>query len=114
MTYTGPRLEDLQVPIAAGCMERLGDSIAYKAPGGSYVPIRGYVDFGEAARDLETGQIIAQDITVEVTHAAVAVRPTALARVTIDKLPGLTFKPVNVRNSNDGDHWIFEVEKVSA
>lgn len=112
---TFPRLEDLEGEfLDAPTMEILGDSITYKTPGGSFVPIRGYVDFGDQARDLETGQIIAQDITVEVLHADVPVRPTGPCRVTIGKLPGTIYKPVNVRNSRDGNHWIFEVERVNA
>lgn len=94
-------------------MERLGESIAYKAPGGDYLPIRGYVDFGEQTRNLQTNQVIAQDITVEVLHADVPVRPNSQCLVTIVKLPGKTYRPVNVRNSDDGDHWLFEVEQVS-
>lgn len=106
-------LEDLEAGLDEPCMAILGDSISYKAPGGSFAAIRGYVDFGEQARDLQTGQVIAQDITVEVRHADVPTRPSALARIMIGKLPGKVFRPVNVRNSEDGNHWLFEVEAVN-
>lgn len=113
MTYTGPRLEDLQDLFGVQCADILGDSLTYTAPGGSPMPIRGYVDFGDQVQDLETGKIIAQDIMVEVPIAVVPTRPTGLARITISAIPDATFKPVNVARSDDGHHWRFNVEKVN-
>jgi hypothetical protein len=111
----GPTLEDIEGSfLDAPTMAILGDSISYKTSGGSFVAIRGYVDFGESARDLETGQIIAQEITVEVLRTDVPVRPNAQCRVTIGKLAGRIYKPVNIRNSEDGNHWLFEVDRVNA
>lgn len=108
------RLEDQQGAfLDAPCMDILGDSIAYQTVGGALLPMRGYVDFTEQMLDIATGQAIAQDITVEVRHADVPVRPSAQCRVTIARLLGKTFRPVNVRNSADGNHWIFELEKIS-
>lgn len=112
---TFPRLEDIEDSfLNRKVMDSLGDSISYKPLGGSYAPIRGYVDFGEQERDLETGKIIAQEISVEVMRADVPVRPSATSRLTITQYGAQIFRPVNVRLSEDGRHWLFEVEKVSA
>ena len=113
MTYTGPRLEDLQDLFGGTCAEILGDSLTYQAPGGSPLSIRGYVDFGDQMQDLETGKVIAQDILVEVPMVTVPTRPTSLSRVTIAAIPGLTFKPVNVERSDDGLHWRFQLSQVN-
>lgn len=112
---TFPRLEDLQDSfLDRKVMDSLGDSISYQPPGGSYVPLRAYVDFGEQERDLETGKIIAQEISLEVLRADVPVRPSASSRLTITQYGSQVFRPVNVRLAEDGQHWLFEVEKVSA
>lgn len=113
MTYTGPVLEDMDA-LDTTCMAILGDGIEYQPAGGAFAPLRAYVDYGEAERDLQTGKVIAQDITVEAMHADVPIRPSAVCRVQLGKRPGDTFRPVNVRNSEDGTHWRFELEKVSA
>lgn len=112
---TFPNLEDIGDDfLDRRVMDSLGDSMSYAAPGGVFSPIRGFVDFGEQERDLETGKIIAQEIAVEVLRADVPVRPSSASRVIIKQYGTQTFKPVNVRLSEDGRHWLFEVEKVNA
>lgn len=113
MTYTGPRLDNMLDTLGTTCMDILGDAITYQAPGGSYLPIRGYVEFGDQIQDLETGKIIAQNISVEVLKTSIAARPTGAARIVLPASPGITYRPINIRNGRDGDHWLFEVEKVN-
>lgn len=112
---TFPNLEDIGDDfLDRRVMDSLGDSIMYAAPGGTFAAKRAYVDFGEQERDLETGKIIAQEISVEVLISDVSVRPSGGSRLTIKKYGSQLFKPVNVRLSEDGRHWLFEVEKVNA
>lgn len=114
MTYSGPTLEDLTDEVLdATCMAALGDSVEYASNGSTFTAYRAYVDYGEALRDLQTGQVIEQDITVEMLVSDIA-RPTSTARITLGRLSGLTFRPVNIRRDNSGTHWQFNVEKVSA
>lgn len=113
MTYLPPALEDiagasLDVPV----MATLGDSIQYQAAGGAFVPLRAYVDYADALRDVSTATIIDQDISVEMLVSDLAAKPADADRITLGKLPGLTFKPINVRRSSGGAHWQFEVRQV--
>jgi hypothetical protein len=115
MTYRGPTLEDLQDDILdATCMAALGDSIRYKPAGGSYFSIRAYVEYPEAIRDIETGSVIEQDITVDVLMTDVPARPSSACRVRLGRMAGLTFKPINIRRDRSGSHWQFDLEKVNA
>jgi hypothetical protein len=112
---TGPRLEDMQDDdLDAACMAALGDTIRYKPVGGAYRTLSAYVSYADAIRDIETGQMIAQDITVDMLIADVPVKPSGQCRLTLARLSGLTFRPINVRRDNAGTHWQFEVEKVNA
>lgn len=108
-----PTLESLEGRMDDACMSILGDSIAYTPVAGAVVT-RGYVDYRDALREIETGQVIAQDITVGILIAAAPARPTTPCRITLAKAPGFTFKPVNVRRDQSGTHWEFELDKVNA
>jgi len=115
MTYSGPRLEDMQDDdLDEVCMSALGDSIQYKVEGGAYAPFSAYVDYGEALRDIETGKAIEQDITVQMLKSDLAARPRGADRLTLGRLAGRTFKPVNIRSDRSGTHWEFEVVTVDA
>lgn len=107
---TGSTLEDLEGSfLDEPCMAILGDTITYKPVMGSATTIKAYVDFPEEIQSLEGGRAVAQEITVQVLISDVPVRPSGACRVTIRKLPGLTYKPVNVRRDRSGSHWEFEL-----
>lgn len=114
MTWTGPRLEDMLDDLATSSADILGDGLSYTPAGGTATPMRGYVDFGEQQQDMQTGKVIAQDITVELPIALCPVRPTAACRLAINILVDMIFRPVNVERSDDGRHWVFNLERVSA
>ena len=114
MTYAGPTLEDMQDDgLDAVCMAALGDSIEYQPVGGAFAPLRAYVEYPEAIRSIETGQIVEQDIVVEVLRSDVPVRPSGICRVRLGRYQGATFKPVNVRLDRSGAHWQFEVVQIN-
>lgn len=111
MAYTGPTLEDHDADLDQTCMAALGDSVRYMPEGDGFSPMRAYVEFGEALREVETGRVIEQDITVQILMTDVPDRPNGRCRIRLGRLPGLTFKPVNVRVDKTGTHWEFEVAK---
>lgn len=114
MTYSGPVLEDLEASLDEACMAGLGDGIGYKAVGAStFAAMRAYVEYGELARSLDGGQAIEQDIRVEVLCSQVPARPSDAVRITLGKLPGKVFKPINVGLTDSGTHWAFEVKRVN-
>lgn len=114
MSYTGPNIEDHQDELDATCMAALGDSVQWKPEGGNYASLKAYVDYGEALRDIQTGQVIEQDITVDILVSDLSARPSSGCRIKLGRLTGLVFRPVNVRRDRSGTHWQFNVEKVNA
>jgi hypothetical protein len=106
-----PALEDFEGGLNAQCMALLGDSLTYTPVSGSPVT-RGYVDYRDVARDIQTGQIIAQDIMVQILRTDAPVRPSSSCRVALGKIAGTTFRPINIRRDESGDHWEFELEAV--
>lgn len=111
---TFPALEDLEDDyLNRVCMDALGDSIQYKVSGGSYAAKKVYGEFAEALLDISTGQVVSQDITCQMLVEDLPRRPLEGDRLTINRISGITYKPVNVRRSQDGKHWEFEVVKVN-
>lgn len=92
------------------CLEIIGDSIEWSRSGAAWVPLLAFVDSGESTLDLTTGKMIQQDHAIEVPKASLPGRPGAADRLKIGKLPGMVFRPVNVRHA--GRFWAFEVERV--
>lgn len=109
-------LEDIEADfLDAPCMAVLGDTIQYRAAGrAAYATIRGYVDHTEALRDLGTGQVIEQDVTIELLKSDVPTKPSGLSRIRLPRIAGLTFKAANVRSDASGMHWRFEIVKTNA
>ena len=85
----------------------VGDSIVYD--GGT---IKGFIDHEEMNR----GGIgaIEQDMSVQILRSDVPARPGSTNRITLPKLPGKTFKPVNVRMDDGATWWVFDLKEVPA
>lgn len=112
---TFPSLEDLEGEwLDRPVMDALGDSIQFQLAGGSFVPMKAFGEFAEAIRDMSTGRVIDQDITLQILIEDLPRRPISSDRVRIARVPGATFKPTNVRRDQSGVHWEFELEKVGA
>lgn len=112
---TFPALEDLEAEwLDRPVMDALGDSIEFQLAGGTFTAKKAFGEFAEALRDMATGNVIDQDITLQMLIVDLPRRPISSDRVRIARVPGTTFKPTNVRRSRDGKHWEFELEKVNA
>lgn len=112
---TEPALEDLEGSfLDEPCMNILGDTIQFKPSGGAYASLKAYVDYRDMAKGFESGQAIVQDMTAQILISSVGARPTGSDRITLPKISGKYFKPVNVRRDESGTHWEFELEEVSA
>jgi len=107
-------LEDLQGEfLDAPCMAYLGDTIGYKAAAAStFTAMHAYVDYTDAVISLDGGQVIAQDISAQALRSDIPVKPSAACRVTMARIPGATFKPINVRSDESGRYWNFELQLV--
>ena len=111
---TALNLEDIEADfLDAPCVAVLGDTILYRALGrAAYSTIKGFVEHSDLLRDLASGQVIEQDVTVEVFRADVPVRPAAGVRIQFPRITGVIFKAVNTRLNPAGSGWIFEVARV--
>lgn len=112
---TFPALEDLEAEwLDRPVMDALGDSIEFQLAGGSFTAKKAFGEFAEALRDMSTGTVIDQDITLQILMVDLPRRPIPSDRVRVARIPGSTFKPINVRRDQSGKHWEFELEKVGA
>lgn len=109
-----PSLEDFEPTLNRTSIDVLGDSIEFKLSGGSFTAMKAYGEFAEALRDIVNGSVISQDITLQMLAEDLPRRPIEADRVRITRLGSTIFKPVNVRRSQDGKHWEFELVKVNA
>ena len=49
---------------------------------------------------------------VEVQISDLPQRPADADRITLAKVSGRTFKPINVGRDRSGTHWVFELKRV--
>lgn len=96
----------------AECMTILGDSITYRRASGPTLSLKAYVNFEEVARSIDIGQAIEQAMLVEIRISDLPQRPAPADRITLGKVPGITFKPINVGRDRSGTHWAFELKRV--
>ncbi len=104
-----PSLEDFESTLNRTSMDVLGDSIEYQVVGGAFTPKKAYGEFADAIRDISTGTVISQDITLQMLVDDLQRRPNGSDRVRVSRIGSTIYKPVNVRRSQDGKHWEFEV-----
>jgi hypothetical protein len=107
-------LEDLEPEMDVLCMSILGDRITYRPVSGPTLSLKAYVNYEDVARSLDIGRAIEQAMTVELLRSDAPVRPADGCRITLARLPGKTYKPVNVTLGVSGTHWVFELKAVNA
>ena len=105
-------LEELEPGMDAECMSILGDSITYRRASGPTLSLKAYVNFEEVARSIDIGQAIEQAMTAEIKVSDLPQRPALADRITLAKVSGRTFQPINVSRDRSGTHWIFDLKKV--
>lgn len=97
------------------CMAALGDTIEYRPSGANrYITMLAYVDYTDMMQSLDGAQAIDQDVSVEALRSDIPTKPDSSCRVRLPKLPGKTFKPINVRSDESAAFWLFELKAVSA
>jgi len=93
-------------------MDILGDTISYSAAGGAFTPLKVEANYRDADRVFDHAEVAAQDVKLSALKVDVPNRPSSAARLTLPKIPGKTFRPINVRTSESGTEWEFEIEEV--
>lgn len=102
-----PTLEDMTERLDEGTAMLVGDPLTYDGN-----TINGFIDHVEMNR----GGIgaIEQDMSVQILRSDIPTRPGSANRITLPKLPGKTFKPVNVRLDDGATFWVFDLKEVPA
>lgn len=107
-----PTLESFTAALDRTCADVLGDAIQYAHTGTPFVTLRAHVDYRDASRPLDVGEVIEQDVTLSILKVDVPGRPTAQTRLTLPRIAGKTFRPINIRTDESGTAWEFEVKVV--
>ena len=109
-----PNLSDFTDALDERVRDYLGETIQYAADGITFAGVKAHVFYRDMLKPLDVGDAIAQDITIEgLLKSDVATKPNGTARVTLARLPGKTFKAINVRTDDSGTGWDFELQRVS-
>lgn len=103
-----PTLDALTAVLDSTAVALLGDPLTYVATAGAAPVARGFVDFGESARDFGASAAVEREITVELRIADVPARPTSAARISFGAMPGATFQPIDI--TREGTMWRFGVK----
>lgn len=108
-----PTLNDMTPVIDRNCADVLGDTVRYAADGTLFESAQAFVDYRDADKAFDAGQVISQDIAVSgMLKADVPTKPSGIGLITFARLPGLIFKPINARSDRSGTGWDFEVKQV--
>ncbi|KPL67413.1 hypothetical protein SZ64_04410 [Erythrobacter sp. SG61-1L] len=108
-----PNLDDWTGRLDAACRDFLYETIQYQPAGGSYGAVKARVEYQDATRSFEVSQAIVQAIRVSLLKSDVPAKPGGTCRLMLAKMPGKTFRPVNVGQDEAGTHWEFDVETMS-
>ena len=95
------------------CRDILGHDIFYTPLGGTrrIVRVQGNYEDGEVAGGFSGA--VEQQIELMFLKADVPVMPRKGDRITLPRIPGKTFEPINVQNDESGHHWLFNVKAVN-
>jgi hypothetical protein len=108
-----PRLEDLDRILDRTTTDVLGDRIVYRPAGAPlYASLSAIVDYRDGQVPFGGGEVVAQDIKVNVLIVDTPTRPSKDVRLQLPKIAGRTFRPINVRRDEPGTGWEFELQDV--
>lgn len=104
-----PSLESLTPALDAVCRDVLGETLIYTPEGGSAGNVTAHVDWRDQIDALNAGHLVQQDITGSIVKTDIPAKPSGAVRISSAKVPGVVFRPSNVRNDASGTHWDFEL-----
>lgn len=112
---TIPDLESLDAMLDDACSTKLGDTILYTSSDcGEERYLKAYVNHRDGDRTFDSATVIEQDMSIQILATKLSGKPNSLDRIVLPKLPSHTFKPINVRRDESGNHWEFELKEVNA
>lgn len=99
-------LEALSPELFAKCDDTLGETITYVVGAtGTILTPAATVDYADAIRDIGAGQLVEQEMMVEIRKALLPAAPASTDRIQLPKRPGKTYFPGTVKTDETGHYW---------
>jgi hypothetical protein len=110
---TRARLADIEPTMNTECRDVLGHAIYYTPVGGARrtVYVQANYEDGEAKGGFSAA--VEQKIEIMVIKTDVTAMPGRGVRITLPRVPGKLFEPVDVQNDESGYHWLFSLKAVA-
>lgn len=108
-----PNLSAFDALLAQTCAAVLGDEIQYRVDGAAeFITLHAHGNYEDQISAFEGSAAIEQDIRLEIPKVNLPIKPNGKARVTLPRVPGRLFRPINVHTDKSGEHWVFELKDV--
>jgi len=111
---TRPRLSDIEPMMNAQCRDVLGHAIYYTPVGGVRRTVYVQGNYEDGAVTAGFSAAVEQKIELMVMKTDVPARPSKGVRITLLRVPGKLYEPVDVQNDETGYHWLFNLKAVPA
>ena len=98
-------LEALSPELFAKCDDTLGETIIYVTATGAILSINATVDYADAIRAIGAGQLVEQDMMVEIRKSLLPAEPGSAVRMQLPQRPGKTYYPGTVKTDETGHYW---------
>jgi len=98
-------LESLTPALFAQCDETVGDTITYVA-NGTILTFKATVDYADSVRDIGAGQMVEQEMMVEIRKTLLPAEPSRNDRIQLPRRPGQTYFPGTVETDTSGHYWV--------
>lgn len=99
-------LEALSPEMFAKCDDTLGETITYVTATGAILSLNATVNYADGTRDIGAGQMVDQEMMVEIRKSLLPAAPGSAVRMQLPKRPGLTYRPGTVKTDETGHYWL--------
>jgi hypothetical protein len=105
-------LEDILPSMATASRDILGHTITYRPAGATTaLTIKAQGDYSPNMLSGTASVGIDQDIELMILKSDIPAKPVANDRITLPRVPGIIFQPVNVTHDETAQHWIVNLKK---
>jgi hypothetical protein len=111
---TRPRLSDIEPMMHSQCMDANSHDIYYTPVGGSRRTLCVQGNYEDGVVTAGFSAAVEQKIELMVMKTDVPARPSKGVRITLPRVPGKMYEPVDVQDDATGYHWLFNLKAVTA
>lgn len=107
------KFDQLTDRMDAAHAKRMGDRIRYTTADGVTIPqLACFVDYGDGDLDVGAGQLVEQDISIEIPKSSLVSKPSSGVRLVLPRRSENTFRPAEVATDANGTHWVITLKEV--